>query len=255
MDKEQFQWKENTELLQSTVGRAHSWIIKLKLWNKSQEGLRLGMINWEWVTSLISEPLPCSAPRSSVSRIKSIGWLRFKDQCYVVGRKKDTIPYISTVRKKKRRMGEEGSLQLHLEGWYTELRALPLTFTPSRSGNILSSTNSEGLDRTGRERWYQLGKLGGWEAKAGGWWGSGGWERRWAVISRGQSLHKKQGGPPCSNWWELRARSKWQLSWESMFQQSWPAPSPMLGAESGEERKKKIEAKEKQTRERRERNR
>lgn len=64
-------------------------------------------------TSLSSEPLPCSAPRLFVSRINRTGWLRVKDQCYVVGGKRTlAIPYLSIVRKKKRWDGE-GSLQLY----------------------------------------------------------------------------------------------------------------------------------------------
>lgn len=58
-------------------------------------------------TSLSSEPLPCSAPRLFVSRINRTGWLRVKDQCYVVGGKRTlAIPYLSIVRKKKGGMGK-----------------------------------------------------------------------------------------------------------------------------------------------------
>lgn len=56
-------------------------------------------------TSLTSEPLPCSALRCSVSRIKRSVWLRIKGQCCVVGgikKKKLAILYLSVVRKKKR---------------------------------------------------------------------------------------------------------------------------------------------------------
>ena len=64
-------------------------------------------------TSLTSEPLPCSAPRLFVSRINRTGWLRVKDQCYVVGGKRTlAIPYLSIVRKKRGGEGT-GSLQLY----------------------------------------------------------------------------------------------------------------------------------------------
>ena len=135
-------------------------------------------------TSLTSEPLPCSAPRLFVSRINRTGWLRVKDQCYVVGGKRTlAIPYLSIVRKKRGGGGDRLSAALSCS-FYTKLRVIPLTFTHSRSGNILSST----------KQCWEAERL---RQREGVGLGSGGRERLSSDF-RGHSLHNK-GSCLCSN--------------------------------------------------------
>lgn len=68
------------------------------------EGFKMMDDQLRMSTCLTSEPLSCSALRLFASRIKRTGWLRVKDQYYVVGGEKAiAIPYLSIVRKEKKK--------------------------------------------------------------------------------------------------------------------------------------------------------
>lgn len=181
------------------------------------------MISWEWATNLWATVLLC--PKVVCFKNKENWVAESRGPIPCSWREKATaIPYLSIVRKKtKRKLGGE-RLSAALS-WMLLHKA--------------ESHSSHMRPLQGRKYSMQHWALLGGESKGQGLGLEVGEERGWRVISRGQSLHDKQSGSRCYNWWALRVKSKWQLSCDSMLWGSWPAPSLTLGEWSGGERRKK----------------
>lgn len=148
-----------------------------------------------WATILLCPKVVCF-------RIKRTGWLRVKDQYYYVvgGEKAMVIPYLSIVKKGKKKGSWEGkgSLQLILSAFTQSWESFLLTCTHSRVKYSMQHYNSAGRLKA--------------KADGRGWSWKLGEERGWTVISQGQSLHNKQAGSRCYNSGEYWGSSKWQLS-------------------------------------------